>query len=350
MERSLGKIVLFGSGEISSHAQPIYARLMASLPRPITVSILETPAGFQLNSAQVAGEIGEYLEHHLQNYAPIVHVIPARKKGQELGPDNPSIISPLYASSMMFFGPGSPTYASRQLRGTLAWDVVRARHQLGAALVAASAATIAMSKYALPVYEIYKVGEDLHWQDGLDFCAAYGLSLVVVPHWNNNDGGDTHDTSRCFMGRPRFKRLLDMLPADVGVLGIDELTALLVEPEETSCSVLGMGGVTIMAPETRETTVFSSGSSFSMKELGPCRAPRGGEGIAPDVWAEAVAAQMRLSAPREPSAEAKALLADRAAARAERNWAESDRLRDELAEMDWQVRDTPDGQEMVPVN
>jgi cysteinyl-tRNA synthetase len=41
-------------------------------------------------------------------------------------------------------------------------------------------------------------------------------------------------------------------------------------------------------------------------------------------------------------------LADRrAAARREKDWAEADRLRDELSEMGWEVRDGPQGPELV---
>ena len=39
-----------------------------------------------------------------------------------------------------------------------------------------------------------------------------------------------------------------------------------------------------------------------------------------------------------------ALLAERAAARKARNWAESDRIRDALKAAGWEVKDTPDGQ------
>jgi cysteinyl-tRNA synthetase len=54
-----------------------------------------------------------------------------------------------------------------------------------------------------------------------------------------------------------------------------------------------------------------------------------------------------LFAPREaagPSdAEIEALLAQREAARAAKEWAEADRIRDELAEQAVEVQDTPDG-------
>ena len=41
--------------------------------------------------------------------------------------------------------------------------------------------------------------------------------------------------------------------------------------------------------------------------------------------------------------EATELMEARAAARAEKNWAESDRIRDALAELGWAVKDTPEG-------
>jgi len=49
-----------------------------------------------------------------------------------------------------------------------------------------------------------------------------------------------------------------------------------------------------------------------------------------------------------PPAEATALAERREAARAARDWAEADRLRDELREIGWEVRDGPQGPELVP--
>jgi cysteinyl-tRNA synthetase len=42
-------------------------------------------------------------------------------------------------------------------------------------------------------------------------------------------------------------------------------------------------------------------------------------------------------------AEVKDLLEARAVARTEKDWAESDRIRDRLAELGWTVKDTPEG-------
>ncbi len=48
-------------------------------------------------------------------------------------------------------------------------------------------------------------------------------------------------------------------------------------------------------------------------------------------------------------ADVDALLEARATARAEKNWAESDRIRDELREMGWEVRDSADGQKVKKI-
>jgi cysteinyl-tRNA synthetase len=49
-----------------------------------------------------------------------------------------------------------------------------------------------------------------------------------------------------------------------------------------------------------------------------------------------------------PSADALGLLDAREAARAAKDWAEADRIRDELAALGWVVRDGGDGPELIP--
>jgi cysteinyl-tRNA synthetase len=51
----------------------------------------------------------------------------------------------------------------------------------------------------------------------------------------------------------------------------------------------------------------------------------------------------------EAPPEATALLERRQAARAERDWAEADRLRDELRSLGWEIRDAPAGPELLPL-
>ena len=201
---TLGRIAFLGSGETSLAGGRIFEALARLIPDPLHVSVLETPAGFELNSTIVAGRVGDFLKTRLQNYKPTIDLIPARKQGTEFSPDNPEILKPLLRANIIFMGPGSPTYLARQLRGTLAWDIIRARHRMGATLIFASAATISVGAWVLPVYEIYKVGDDIHTKEGLNFFSDFGMDLSFVPHWNNAEGGTDLDTSRCFVGIERF--------------------------------------------------------------------------------------------------------------------------------------------------
>lgn len=271
MPQQPGLLILFGSGETSASGQKIFDWLLRRLPSPPQVAIVETPAGFELNSAQVAGRIGEFLSHRLQNYQPQVTVVPARKRGTPFSPDSAEIAALIPGAHAIFLGPGSPTYAVRQLRDSLTWQTTLACHRLGAALVLASAATVAVGACALPVYEIYKVGHELHWQDGLDLLRPYGLSLVFIPHWNNTDGGAGLDTSRCWMGRSRFEHLAAMLPPGVTIAGIDEHTALVLDLAAGNCQVMGKGGVSVLSGGGERR--FERGHSFPLSELGPARRP-----------------------------------------------------------------------------
>ncbi|MFQ5885981.1 MAG: cysteinyl-tRNA synthetase [Anaerolineae bacterium] len=347
MSEEPGLVVLFGSGETSASGRRVHDWLMSRLRPPIRVAVLETPAGFQPNSAQVAGRVADFLRHHLQNYHPQVMVVPARKRGSSFSPDDPTIVAPLLQANVIFMGPGSPTYAVRQLQGSLAWHMLVARHRLGAAMILASAGIIALSAYALPVYEIYKAGEELHWRKGLDFFGPYGLSLVFVSHWNNREGGADLDTGRCFMGQVRFEQLLALLPSEANVVGIDEHTALVMDLGAGICRVLGRDGVTLL--RKGEEYRFVQGQTFAVTELGPFQMPEPETGIPTEVWEKVQAAQAQAQSISEPPLEVVALVEEREAARACRDWATADALRERIAALGWQIHDTPVGPDLEPL-
>jgi hypothetical protein len=341
---ALGQIAFLGSGETSLAGGRIFESLARNINEPLRIALLETPAGFELNSPQVVGRVGDFMQTRLQNYKPIVDVIPARKKNSAYSPDDPEIVKPLLYANMIFMGPGSPTYAIRQLKDTLTWDVVRARHRLGATLVFASAATISIGAHALPVYEIYKVGQDVYCVDGLDLFSDFGLHVSFIPHWNNADGGVDLDTSRCFVGMERFKEWCDLTPAENETIGLDEHTGLMMDFETGMCEVNGVSSVSLVRECNPE--MYASGSKFPLSELGDFHIPDPIEkDIPPAVW------DMCLNAPPpaddHPSEEVIVLVERRAAARASKNWAESDRLRAEIAALGWTVQDSKDGYKLV---
>ena len=348
---TLGRIAFLGSGETSLAGGRIFETLARLIPdpstgsgqRPLRVAILETPAGFELNASLVAGRVAEFLKTRLGNYKPVIDLIPARKKGTQFSPDDPEILKPLFQANMIFMGPGSPSYLARQLKDTLAWDIIRARHRQGATLVFASAATISVGQWVLPVYEIYKVGEDVHVKDGLGFFSDFGMHLSFVPHWNNAEGGIDLDTSRCFMGMERFQQWCDLLPPENTTLGLDEHTGLIMDFESGMCEVSGVSSVSIVRECNPE--IYSSGSKFELKEIGNFQLPDPiDKNIPLHVWEMAQTAQT--AATDGPSEEVLSLLEQRRQARANKDFAASDRLRDEIATLGWKVKDTKEGQEL----
>jgi len=343
---TLGRIAFLSSGETSLAGGRIFENLARLIPSPLRIAILETPAGFELNASLVAGRVGEFLQTRLQNYKPRIDLIPARKQGTEFSPDNLEILKPLLQANMIFMGPGSPSYVARQLRGTLAWDILRARHRLGATLVFASAATISVGEWVLPVYEIYKVGEDVHVKDGLRFFSDFGLHLCFIPHWNNTEGGADLDTSRCFMGMERFEQWRKLTPAQNIIVGLDEHSGIIIDCEKEICSVYGLGSVSILKRDTLE--IYPAGASFSLNELDNYITPEPIErGIDPKVWEMALNSSNSHAKVEPPSDEVLSLLEQRRQARVNKNFAESDRLRNMITALGWAVQDGREGQKLL---
>ena len=339
-----GQIAFLGSGETSLAGGRIFESLARRFSGSLRIAILETPAGFELNANLVAGRVADFLKTRLQNYKPVIDVVPARKRGTAFSPDNPDILQPLLYADMIFMGPGSPTYAARQLRDSLAWDIIRARHRLGATLVFASAATIAIGAWALPVYEIYKVGEDVHTKQGLGLFSDYGVALSFIPHWNNAEGGTDLDTSRCFVGMDRFSEWSRLIPPENTTLGLDEHTGIVMDFDTGMCEIMGVSSVSLV--RGGEINIHPAGVKFSLSEIGNLRFPDPLEsGISPQAW------EMVKNAPPldddAPPAEVLALAEQRIAARANKNWAESDRLREAISALGWIVQDGKEGYKLA---
>ncbi len=341
-----GRLALLGSGETAPAGGRVFEALAQGLPQPLRVAILETPAGFELNSARVAGRVADYIRVRLGNYSPQVAVLPARRRGTPFSPDDDEITRPLLHAGMIFAGPGSPTYAARQLRDSLAWNRIRARHALGAALVFASAATITAGRFSLPVYEIYKAGHDIHWVEGLDLLGPFGLSIVFIPHWNNNDGGAELDTSHCFMGRDRFDALAAMLPLDATIIGLDEHTSLVFDLARAEAHVLGPGRVTIVSAGVERP--YADGSTFGLDQLGPFHAADLLTLLPAAVVEEARSAAAAVAAIVPAPDEVLALVAAREVARKAQDWTAADALRGRIEALGWQVQDTPSGPNVMP--
>jgi peptidase E len=266
MPSGKGMIALMGSGELTATMVEVHKELLGRLSAAPRAVFLDTPAGFQLNVDQLSGKARNYFRAHIQQALEIASF----KSYDAVSPfEAEQAYQMLREADFVLIGPGSPTYAVRQWEKSAIPQVLISRIQQGGCLVAASAAALTVGRFTLPVYEIYKVGQELHWVEGMDILRPFGFNLVVVPHWNNAEGGN-HDTRFCFMGQPRFSRLVSLLPPDVSILGLDEHTACILDFEKDEARIRGIGTVTLQR-RGREM-VFMTAERFSLEVL------RGGDG------------------------------------------------------------------------
>jgi hypothetical protein len=173
-------------------------------------------------------------------------------------------IAAIRESKWVFAGPGSPSYALS------VWQETGLASHLdevvtSGALVLASAAALTAGAYTIPVYEIYKVGQDPHWLPGLNILEHHiGLKAAVIPHFDNSEGGN-HDTRFCYMGERRLRILEAQLPADCFILGVDEHTGVSFNIDSKTARVFGRGLMTVRRGD--HTWTVSSGQEVTFDEI-----------------------------------------------------------------------------------
>jgi hypothetical protein len=254
-----GRITLIGAGELMAAMSPqhrVVLSRLAGVPRPV---FLDTTAGYETNIDAIVTKAVEYYEHHLQLK---LHVARYRHRERTSAAEMAEAVAAVRGANLIFAGPGSPTYAIRQWRDSPVWAAVEEQFAAGADVMFASAASITIGRYALPVYEIYKAGEDPFWNDGLDLLGKMGLNLAIVPHFDDNSGGENYDSRFCYMGAGRFDRLQELLPPDVAILGIDAYTAISFDPVAREATISGQGGVTLIGDGDQQRIVAGSRVAF----------------------------------------------------------------------------------------
>lgn len=236
-----GTIVLMGSGELTATMVEVHKDMLARLGPGARAVFLDTPAGFQLNADQISAKALAYFRDKVGQPMTVASF---KSTASSAAMESEKALLALKQADFVLVGPGSPTYAVRQWSASPIPDTLTTRIEEGACFVAASAAALTAGRFTLPVYEIYKVGEEPRWTGGIDILGRFGLDMAVVPHWNNAEGGN-HDTRFCFMGEPRFRPLERLLPPEVRVLGIDEHTACIIDLARREVRIRGVGGVTL---------------------------------------------------------------------------------------------------------
>jgi hypothetical protein len=234
-------LTIMGSGETAPTMMKHHRDLIARLPGDPLAVVIDTPYGFQENAPELASRAVEYFRKSVGH--PIEVAGLTRLKGVDVL-EVESGLSRLRRADYVFAGPGSPTYALTQWGGTPVPDIVREKLERGGAVTFASAAALTLGCFTVPVYEIYKVGQEPYWLEGLGVLDVIGLDVAVIPHYDNAEGGH-HDTRFCYLGERRLRMLEDELPDGVHVLGVDEHTGVVIDVDADTATVIGNGSVTV---------------------------------------------------------------------------------------------------------
>jgi hypothetical protein len=250
-----------GSGETAPTMVTTHRMLAAKLPKPARATLLDTPYGFQENAPELATKAVEYFKTSINitlDVAGLTQMIDADALAVERG------LQLVADAQYVFAGPGSPTYALRQWAGTPLAGLLTKKLRDGGIVTFASAAALTLGRFTLPVYEIYKVGEEPRWLEGLNILGEVGINAALIPHYNNAEGGH-HDTRFCYMGERRLSMLERELPDDVYVLGVDEHTGVVIDVDAQIATVVGKGVLTIRVKGV--STEIASGEVLPLDRL-----------------------------------------------------------------------------------
>jgi hypothetical protein len=253
-------LAIMGSGETSPTMVKTHRQLIGRLTQPNAV-VLDTPYGFQENAPELALRAVEYFDVSVNTVISplgLTRMIDADPLVVQQG------LSALTDADYVFAGPGSPTYALRQWKNTQVSHILHEKMQRGGIVTFASAAALTLGTRTVPVYEIYKCGEEPYWLEGLNLLSELGIPAVVIPHYNNAEGGH-HDTRFCYLGEARLHMLEQLLDESEYVLGIDEHTGIVIDLNERTAEVVGNGVVTLRVKGN--STTFASGEVLSLEQL-----------------------------------------------------------------------------------
>ena len=352
------RLVILGSGELAPPMVKTYRSLFEGLDSRKGV-YLNSPYGFQENVPQLSEKIEQYFSTSLQwnfEQASLTHheVDDLRHRA--------AFLNTVDEASVVFAGPGSPTYALRQFAAVDLGTTLRQRIEAGTLVCFSSAAALTLGSHTAPIYEIYKVGEEPSWREGLNVLDLFGLSCAVIPHYDNAEGGN-HDTRFCYLGASRLVALENLLPTGTAILGVDEHTAAIFSLDNDTVTVEGRGHAywRVNGVETQ----LDNGTTTPLSNLRGA-APtnvvtttpvahdhesddlftvilRGG-----DLGARALEKLMEQAAQGapgriDPATLVSRLLEIRASARAEGHYGIADQIRDALTASDIEIHDGPNG-------
>ena len=322
-------ITLFGSGETSPHMAKSYRDIFSNFSNNLSNNyLLDTPFGFQENHTSLSLKIIDYFNSKLSLKLDNLNFSDSNSVNNFTEFKNK-----LANADFIFSGPGSPTYAMNLWEKHEIKKPLESSLESGCIIAFASAAALTLGTFVIPIYEIYKVGENKSLLPGLDLLDFLNKETIVVPHFNNKEGGD-HDTTHCFIGEKRFKKILEKHYHDcceeLLTIGIEEHTALVFDLNQSLISVKGNGSVFIKS--INGDLEIKNGESININEINSNFIP-----------SEAVNDNLENieASSSKPTIELdiEYLIDIRSQARANKNWELSDQIRDLLSQKNISISD-----------
>ncbi len=220
MTSSAGPIALVGSGEFLPQANPIDRHLIEG--RPQRAVIIPTASGQEGDAS-----IDRWINLGVDHYRSLdIEPVPVRAVDAASAND-PELASLVEGAGLIYFSGGDPSYVTATMRGSLVWDAVRAAWRGGAALAGCSAGAMMMGS----------VTASPRRSDLLDGLGVFE-GLCVLPHF------DRFDQARGAMA----STVAEQIPSGTALIGVDEDTALIVEPGSDETLVLGRQSVWHLNP------------------------------------------------------------------------------------------------------
>ncbi|MEY2765894.1 MAG: hypothetical protein RL552_799 [Actinomycetota bacterium] len=260
-------LTIMGSGETAPTMVGTHRRLTALLPSPVRAVVLDMPYGFQENAGELATRAVDYFKTSVNVDLRVAGLTRMKPSSDGQMPSPTQIERGLRAvedADYLFAGPGSPTYSIQQWSDTPIRNLLASKLKDGGVVTFASAAALTLGVRTVPVYEIYKVGVDPYWHDGLALLREIGVNASVIPHYDNAEGG-SHDTRFCYLGERRLRVLESVMSADEFIIGVDEHTGLVINLDEERAEVVGNSTVTLRKGDRQVT--FAAGESFALQVL-----------------------------------------------------------------------------------
>ncbi len=251
-----------GSGETSPTMVTPHKQMIANVcsTKSAVLNVLDTPFGFQENADVLTSKLTEYFELSVGHPVGVISLRNSHVSSAELA----QAVNAIRDSDWLFAGPGSPSYALkvwRELGITPHFSEVLSR----GILTFASAAALTVGSHTIPVYEMYKVGQEPHWLEGLNLLELHtGMSAAVVPHFDNTEGAN-HDTRFCYIGEQRLRVLESFLPSETFIIGVDGHTGVSFDLDTRVANVFGLGQMTIR--HHSESWIVHSGESATFEEI-----------------------------------------------------------------------------------